>query len=59
MRCSVVYWLLVTVVATTLEAQAPASPTCADSIAKSMAFLQGSGRAVATVSPAAIPHSML
>jgi hypothetical protein len=41
MRCSVVYWLLVTVVATTLEAQAPASPTCADSIAKSMAFLQG------------------
>jgi hypothetical protein len=41
MRCSAVYWLLVIVFARTLTAQAPTSPTCADSVAKSMVFLQG------------------
>jgi hypothetical protein len=43
MRRSLIVWLLpaLTVIARALEAQAPASPACADSVAGGMAFLLG------------------
>lgn len=43
MRRSVVHWLLLAIptTASTLPAQAPATPTCSDSLGQSMAFLQG------------------
>jgi hypothetical protein len=43
MRCSVAHWLLFAIptMASALQAQTPATPTCSDSLGKSMAFLQG------------------
>jgi hypothetical protein len=44
MRCPAVHWLFLALTPTmagALQAQAPASPTCSDSLGKSMAFLQG------------------
>ena len=44
MRRSVVRWLfaLIPTITVVLQAQAPATPTCTDSLSQSMAFLQGS-----------------